>query len=1099
MDPTPSTKDDNDSEVPDNADEDANPASSSGMSNASLYPKKHLEELPIDEINALKIGLERFADRLKFRKDGEGGGGRITPEILTRITLSRESLLAGVKWLVSNVEQVEDADLKSAITGDSDLWKAVLKIALRDKMLRCSVSDPDDPVVPSWKEIRAFLFFTVKGRRGLKIHRHDFWFDESRNATGDEEKEEDAVKGGGDYGIDENNGYFYYLKQLIAIHKDKMAGEGIKEYYELDASHLYPPNIDKPYVPRDEIGNIPVWSHLDVHSDGFVGSCSNVGIKPDGTVIVASKGRYFERFDGSYKANREGCSGGLVLPMEADLIHAAPERIGTTVVYDVGTAASSEKYERAWKWCIAPASCKRHVKERLESSKHSYAWKWFDEDVEIDVKDETLEYEGRTKSTPNRRANGDPCSEPSERFSKKSMLDAVYDECALESKKAVAHLSLMKNGDVLCILEDNPARTVNKATACKPGCESERESEKLGDRKFSVLWYRLDRKKKCRCTFVGRFAFSDFSETRSFDPYRGGTKEGGGFAVNVKRYVSEPRKREASRGPATPGRKVQLINRIVESATWHSNWVGSGGSVLTFAMLVDEVKVVPGREKLGKPQDSLWSMTFFVDEESSVPGSLDVKGCVATLLNKEHVWGRSKNWKGVAKASIGVTKGRKPGTMRPLETEENRYEKRVSRRGFYDLDNYRLNVFAIPESVDKMSCASYSVFLANVSSSRPGETLVFDWSESTEGIELADENALVSSNSDRPIDHDDFLTCHGILGPFSKECPTVLVGHTMRASSAGELDERRSVVVMHRGGAGTTKSSREFNDLKTLVSFDQWMPTNMFEIVRKPYGGPFGEEGAGGSEINFHCDASWVYEDLLVGLSHHPGDPNDVCAKIFRIKTDNSFGTVPSTSKNGEDYRDFYLLNSSKLPGKAPVDIEEYFAYKKQSKLGDVFETKDHVVLVIKEDVKHAKLRGKRTETSSDYGDKLPKTMSRLYFKTYKSAWIRRSDSSSSAAAADDNDNDNAPSSEPNEIVPTDETAEVPGTPGNDETVASRLGAVANDIFYAANDVTVCTNPSCNATTCKAYENNGALPIKWYFCDAQCHGAFYDVYGSQMK
>jgi hypothetical protein len=1176
-----------------------------------MFPEKHLKELPQEEILALKRALTTYADRLKFEEPG-GTNGKVTSEILTRLVLSFKSLLQGISWLISHVEQVKDAELKTAIVNDSDVWRAVTKIALRDPLLACGVNVLD-PKLPTWDQIKTFLFYTEKGRRGLRV------VSERTN-----EEIMTVANSNPNLKIDEENGYYYYLKQLISVHKDKFHNTSGR-HYDFDVSN-WNPSRENTHA-EEMIHNVPIWSHMDLYANSFVGSYSNIGIRPsDETVVLAFKGRNFKRYNLLTGMDLNGCID-LILPIDCDFLSCESASLQTTKTYEIGNDNVNRVYDNVWSTCIAPATCRRHLKERIKSIPHCALFDWYQNDEKIKVVVRNPVPSGPSKSQVGGKRGKNACAALCDTIVvEKDVIDALYDECALDSKVCVAHLHVMKNGDVLCILEDNPASDFKRFySSCKTGgCSSSSSSsssfsnnggnarfddEKLTNRGFTVVWYRLDSASMCRCTVLGRFKFSDLQRTRTFV----NGKTGSPYPVNVKKYATNEKvnvypefgttgdckfdvKNAPPLCPERPHAKTHLINRIV-SAQVSSCSLGENetesivrekpmGSRFSFAMLIDNVKLAPDGDD-AEVQDEVWSMSIFLKETPE----LFVEGVVATRLNKEHVWGRTGNHNYVSsrvdrrtRTASGISSAVSASGTRTTAVVEtgiavNNGRTTVARRGFYDRKRARMDVSIVPERRNH-PCSCYTLILSDFERKCQDDTLISSWSESFSAVSRSNVVSLMFDSAtagDRrsklapapilplatiranvptssfeirePVTHRTTLTVHRIPGPFSNVNPSLVIGPTVRNDSSyysettfRENNDRRSkvtggpeslaseenqnedyetsdtlpCVLVHRSryrnryrvddeeeeekgdasGSGGRNLSRR---LDCLFAFDSWMPSNALTVFEKDRSSKENSENDIDYDVNFHYDKAWVCENLLIALSP-ASDGRTACIKVFKFDPSPFLGgsltakasarALASGTGNDteadfeiESTENFFLLNSTHVKNPNAVDMNEFVGGRK-GKLGDTFETSDHVVFLIKENPNASLLRlekyakrsmiessdGKRTvydpnrkkKRGGGGGGCKPHMESRtlrtvkIYSKIWDGEWINAEDRFAVSASH--------------------------------PSVSKSIG---DTVFYDFDTTRVCTNPKCKKTGCSSFETKTPL-INWYFCNQKCYDSFYE-------
>lgn len=554
-----------------------------------MYPAKHLRELPKEEVIELSQALEDYSTHVKFETKGVSGG--ITPEILTRLVLSRPSLLHGAAWLISGLDNIKDDDIRRRIINDAKLWKRLLVIVLHDPILQSSIyiqevkrarsvdGNTPTPVVRIRKDLDAkdfrdemitFLYYTKNARDLLSI-------ETIKNVSLDTCSRQFKF-------INDNNIFFYYLKQLIIVHKDKF-GNNCNRFFELDISYLNPEyEIGSPQLAK-LLRLMPLFSHGDTIYDSFVGSVSNMGVShdpydPDAPpiAILAYQGRNIARFDVLSGESIDACSGAVVLPLSCDLWSISlPDPYGdedgimqTTRVFPIGTPDVNNDYNVIWTTLISTSNSRRQLVERIYSLKNvSVLYKWYLEGVTVPtivdplkqqyvykngkrcpVKRTGQSYPGPCRSPLSLWGNSNEstacCPETKKKLAtnmeeleweQKSILDTLWDEANSPERVAVSHMHIMPNGDIILILEDplfpQPSPCEGKKPVCKmPGQE-------FSQRGFTVLWYRLNHEliknphKQIAMTVLGRFKFADFGETRAFVNGRKSQL----YPVNVKRFV----------------------------------------------------------------------------------------------------------------------------------------------------------------------------------------------------------------------------------------------------------------------------------------------------------------------------------------------------------------------------------------------------------------------------------------------------------------------------------------------------------------------------------------------------------------------------------
>jgi hypothetical protein len=187
-----------------------------------------------------------------------------------------------------------------------------------------------------------------------------------------------------------------------------------------------------------------------------------------------------------------------------------------------------------------------------------------------------------------------------------------------------------------------------------------------------------------------------------------------------------------------------------------------------------------------------------------------------------------------------------------------------------------------------------------------------------------------------------------------------------------------------------------------------------------------------------------------------------------------------------ESTENFFLLNSTHVKNPNAIDMSEFVGGRK-GKLGDVFQTLDHVAFLIKENPNASLARleryagesmpeGKKAYDPSKKkksGECKPHLESRtvrtvkIYSKIWSSEWI----------------------------TPTGRmTADSPllvTIASSSSSPSSNVASVVNDTaFYDFDTTRVCTNPQCKKTGCRLFEQKTPL-INWYFCSKKCYDAFY--------
>lgn len=1046
-----------------------------------LYPKKHLQELPKDEIFALKSALVVCASKMKYNT-AEGAEGEVNADVLTRLILSRPSLLHGASWFVSQVDGMKDEKAKEECINDSNLFKSLLKIVLRDPIINrgSSKESPSegktsgvislDVSIPSYEKMKSFLFYSKEHRKSFAVSSDKYGAMEVPNSF-----------------VNENNIHFYYLKQLIIVHKDKFHNN-CHRHYPLDASYLHPP-FEGSHA-SELLNTMPIWSHLDPFSDGFV-NCENMGItKKEEIVVIAYKGRNFKRFDLTTCCPLNTCLD-TVLPMDCAFLgcNISDDILQTTRTYDIGTETSNRTYEAVWTSCVSPSTSKRHLKERIKSIPHTAVHEWYRADKKIQVLVPPGTKGNRTEYHPN-----NPCKNLKDSIVvEKPVLDALWDEAKKESKVSVAHLHVMKNGDILCILEDT-LWNKNFRKSDRPNYEK---------RGFTVLWYRFENKggvtssKHCTVTVVARFSFADFKKTAIFV----NGKNAQPYPVNVRKYVTRENvgtfpnygtygkcdvksncgnKETSSCCPTT-----MLINRIVTAnVTKCTMSDGKPGKKLSFAMLVDFVEFdARGNEK--SVQDEIWSATCFV--VPTEPFSL--RGVVATRLNKEHLWGRV-------------------GNSHLKMSESGMAYTKLSNRGFYDRKRTRLNIETFDHGKGT-ECSCYVLSLSDFVGNNQKQTLVLSWSESQASIRdssLAipmlfpsvsgfsnikknptEMDSLIKYEAEE-INHMSTLSSHLLPGPFSTMHGSTIIGTSRRFSTT-------PVVLLHKA-----RNFQVGKAVDTLSGFDVHVPSNSFTVYEKDFKNTtvatsenenmLVEENG---DVNFDFDKGWLVDNLLVTIEHEKNYP---CVRVYKMEIpESSGGGGSSTAKpNGSSFllestESLFLLNATKLGSRRIVNPGKFYGPRK-SILGGVYKTKTHVALLVKDDPSLGGIRESSSFAKRHFGDKshcgeigqcknvTDAKVLRVYSKLWKESWA--SDYYLSKQKLVDSPEKSIDSSINSSFQKQGATFS--------NSISKNIGS---SLFYDFDTSKVCTNPKCKKAGCGPCEEKTDC-VSWHFCSEKCQDACYE-------
>jgi hypothetical protein len=252
------------------------------------------------------------------------------------------------------------------------------------------------------------------------------------------------------------------------------------------------------------------------------------------------------------------------------------------------------------------------------------------------------------------------------------------------------------------------------------------------------------------------------------------------------------------------------------------------GSRVSFSLLVDSVKLIPGGDDM-EVQDEIWSMSFFIRETPN----LIVEGVVATRLNKEHVWGRAgnhnyvsyrsdrRNTSGTTTATTTIATSGSSSVI--VGTGINHVGRStISGRGFYDRKRARMDINIVPEEKGH-PCSCYTLVLSDFEERYQDDTLIMSWSEPYsaisksnvvsllfEPIAVGDRRSKLAPAPILPIatikanvpvfsvgfrekmTHKTALTVHRIPGPFSRANPSLVLGSTTRTDFSFD-DPHRSV------------------------------------------------------------------------------------------------------------------------------------------------------------------------------------------------------------------------------------------------------------------------------------------------------------------
>ena len=338
------------------------------------------------------------------KDSNSGSGGRDyakgpTAETLTKLVLARASLLGGVSWLVSQVDEVKNTEIRLSLIEDPEIWTGIATVSVRDPIVM-EANGGKYATVPTFEEMKSFVLSSEGAFDSLEAEYDAVRKDGPSHTTPATSVFYRQLEGI----LNRNNIYYFYIKRLLIVYKEYFCNS-CNAFINVDSSHFL---LDEEEVhPSQILQYMPLWSHLDPWASGdgnLLGSsthASGMGVrKDDETATVAWKGRNFMRYDLKNKCNplyyggdHRGSGLDLVLPLSADLIgdriryrheydsetdsvEATPVRLPRSLSFPVGTLKTNRSYDRLWNFAVNPTTCRRHLKERLESIPHTSLYRW---------------------------------------------------------------------------------------------------------------------------------------------------------------------------------------------------------------------------------------------------------------------------------------------------------------------------------------------------------------------------------------------------------------------------------------------------------------------------------------------------------------------------------------------------------------------------------------------------------------------------------------------------------------------------------------------------------------------------------------------------
>ena len=165
------------------------------------------------------------------------------------------------------------------------------------------------------------------------------------------------------------------------------------------------------------------------------------------------------------------------------------------------------------------------------------------------------------------------------------------------------------------------------------------------------------------------------------------------------------------------------------------------------------------------------------------------------------------------------------------------------------------------------------------------------------------------------------------------------------------------------------------------------------------------EERLGWWDASFDCDKAWITKTggIVVALERRPSY-DDLLVKVFRlnrmtafpfmaVKNQDSRGVDDDDDDDDDDDADSLsgsaafspvtLLNVGTLKDKDHSQSANFYGFKK-NELGSLFETRDHVVLLIKENPQSASFLSRSNSPSSPY-----QALLKIYIKKWKISWTK--------------------------------------------------------------------------------------------------------------
>ena len=777
-----------------------------------------------------------------------------------------KGILDGIRWFVAHVENAvrEDEEARSALYQDDALWSSLLAIAVYDPALSCGkshaaaiyASDSNEgtfqkkgisPYIPTNAEMRDALFYSKEYKTFL---------------TRKDARSEIMSKV-----IDDKNIFYFYLKHLLRVHSssilDETSGKSTHTI-EIPCGHLRQ-DAQKDH-PKKWIREAPLWSHLDAFSDGF-DNTSGIGMSRTSAktpiATVAAGGFWFVRKNVMTGNSMHPTVSRIALPIDPIFLgeEYAKQSSMTQRYYTIGSPEDNEKYAFVWERCTKPFKMREHVKERIKANRWTDLYAWHASGARIQMPKDLRDADAKLREQ--KRAFTERCKpipsdamEPEGRWLKTTpMMDATVEEAVWQANEAqchcvknVAHFFVVKEGSVLCLLENTDATSNDD------------------DVTMMVLLYKFSNKdpKKCRVQALGRFNLStifekkreglaDFDLRSTFEKQTT-TKTWRAPAKGVKRPEKSRMRtpihyRDWTSPKKSKNATVKAIRRIVDADVSvcylkSSKNDGHVGVALSFVVSVDtfEKKQKKGKKKeettwkrksdeiktmWKRKSDEIVQTTLFIStlkkksEPSSPPPAsitdasttrkFSIKSACITRMDKQHVWYQRSSF---SKAKNG----------RDL--------------CFFDPKTRRLTIEQKLERPMKSSVV-FSATLGDHLASNQSDTLLWSWTHTylrPKATYDTDSNRWVSDLKGKRtpmITHDRALTCHCVPGPFGGDSKALVLGNSYRYPWENSKTRMSSTLMLKMQTYDVSKNGEKRMGDKTVTCFDTYSPTTSFPLYRE--------------------------------------------------------------------------------------------------------------------------------------------------------------------------------------------------------------------------------------------------------------------------